>query len=323
MSVDPRKRRTSRRVVVVVLLLALVAGACGGGSAEPSGSEPAAAPSESDGSFPVTLSTANGKMTIEERPVRIVSLSPTATEMLFAIEAGDQVIAADDNSNFPADAPTTKLSGFEPNVEAIADYDPDLVVVSSTGEVVKALSTLGIPVLVQSAAADLDDSYEQIEQLGTATGHEPEAAELVDSMSSEIEEIASSVPESDDDLTYFHELDDAFFTVTSDTFIGEIYSLLGLRNIADRAQGAESGYPQLSVEYIVDADPDLIFLADTKCCDQSQETVSKRAGWDQISAVENGAVVELDDDIASRWGPRVVDFLRTVAAEVAELQEAD
>lgn len=323
MFVDPRKRRHPRRVVVAVLLLALIASACGGGSAEPSGGDPGAAPSQSDADFPVTLSTTNGKVTLEDRPGRIVSLSPTATEILFAIEAGDQVIAADDNSNFPADAPTTELSGFEPNVEAIADYDPDLVVVSSTGQVVKALTTLGIPVLVQPAAADLEDSYDQISQLGTATGHEPEAEELVDSMKSEIEEIVSSVPESDGDLTYFHELDDAFFTVTSDTFIGEIYSLLGLRNIADRAQGAESGYPQLSVEYIVDADPDLIFLADTKCCDQSQETVSERAGWDQISAVENGAVVELDDDIASRWGPRVVDFLRTAAAEVAKLQEAD
>ena len=307
--------------VAVVVLVALSAQGCGGGGDSPA-AEPAAAPSEAGGDFPVTLASATGKVTLEERPERIVSLSPTATEMLFAIEAGDQVIAADDNSNFPADAPTTELSGFEPNVEAIADHDPDLVVVSSTGQVVKALTTLGIPVLVQPAAADLNDSYEQISQLGIATGHETEAEGLVDSMRTEIEEIVSSVPEFDNEPTYYHELDDAFFTVTSDTFIGQIYSLLGLRNIADRAQGAESGYPQLSVEYIVDADPDLIFLADTKCCDQSQETVAKRAGWDHISAVENEAVVELDDDVASRWGPRVVDFLRTVAAELEELEEA-
>lgn len=307
--------------VAVVALVALSAASCGGGDGDRR-AEPAAAPSEVESDFPVTIATDNGKITLEKRPERIVSLSPTATEMLFAIAAGDQVIAADDNSNFPADAPTTELSGFEPNVEAIADYDPDLVVVSATGQVVKALTTLGIPVLVQPAAADLDDSYEQISQLGIATGHEIEAEELVDSMRSEIEEIVSSVPEFDSEPTYYHELDDAFFTVTSDTFIGQIYSLLGLHNIADRAEGAESGYPQLSVEYIVDADPDLIFLADTKCCDQSQETVAKRAGWDHISAVETGAVVELDDDVASRWGPRVVDFLRTVAAELQELDEA-
>lgn len=307
--------------VAVITLIAVSAASCGGGGERPD-AQPAAAPSEAEGNFPVTISAANGKITLEERPERIVSLSPTATEMLFAVEAGDQVIAADDNSNFPADAPTTELSGFEPNVEAIAGYDPDLVVVSATGQVVKALTTLGIPVLVQPAAADLDDSYEQILQLGIATGNENEAEALVDSMRSEIEEIVSSVPEFGSEPTYYHELDDAFFTVTSNTFIGQIYSLLGLRNIADRAQGAESGYPQLSVEYIVDADPDLIFLADTKCCDQSQQTVAERAGWDRISAVENDAVVELDDDIASRWGPRVVDFLRTVAAELQELDEA-
>jgi iron complex transport system substrate-binding protein len=187
---------------------------------------------------------------------------------------------------------------------------------------VKALTALDIPVLVQPAAADLDDSYEQITQLGIATGHEAEAQELVESMRSEIDDIVSSLPEFADEPTYFHELDDGFFTVTSDTFIGQVYSLLGLRNIADKAPNAESGYPQLSVEYIVDADPDLIFLADTKCCDQSAQTVSERAGWQHISAVENDAIVELDDDVASRWGPRVVDFLRTVASEVAELEEA-
>lgn len=307
--------------VAVVTLIAVSAASCGSGGESPN-AEPAAAPSESEGNFPVAVSAANGKVTLEERPERIVSLSPTATEMLFAVGAGDQVIAADDNSNFPAEAPTTELSGFEPNVEAIVDHDPDLVVVSATGQVMKALTTLGIPVLVQPAATDLDDSYEQISQLGVVTGHEAEAEALVDSMRSEIVEIVSSVPEFDSEPTYYHELDDAFFTVTSDTFIGQIYSLLGLRNIADRAQGAESGYPQLSVEYIVDADPDLIFLADTKCCDQSEQTVAARAGWDHISAVENGAVVELDDDIASRWGPRVVDFLRAVAAELQELDEA-
>ena len=97
---------------------------------------------------------------------------------------------------------------------------------------------------------------------------------------------------------------------------------MGLENIADEAKGAGGGYPQLSAEYIVDADPDLVFLADTKCCGQSPQTVAKRPGWAQIAAVENGGVIPLDDDVASRWGPRVVDYLRQIATAVADVPEA-
>ncbi|RMH67259.1 MAG: ABC transporter substrate-binding protein, partial [Actinomyces sp.] len=122
-------------------------------------------------------------------------------------------------------------------------------------------------------------------------------------------------------ITYYHELDDTLYTVTSGTFVGEIYALFGLENVADPADadGSAFGYPQLSAEYLVDADPDLIFLADTKCCGQSAATVAARPGWDTLTAVREGHVVELDDDIASRWGPRVVDFARAVAAALDTL----
>jgi iron complex transport system substrate-binding protein len=110
--------------------------------------------------------------------------------------------------------------------------------------------------------------------------------------------------------------------VTSQTFIGQVYGLAGLENIADEAEGAGTLYPQLSAEYIIDADPDLVFLADTKCCGESADTVAARPGWDQLTAVTGGAVVALDDDIASRWGPRVVNFLETVVEAVVELGPA-
>jgi iron complex transport system substrate-binding protein len=304
----------------LLLVLALVATtACGSGSDD---SEPkaGASPTTQD-QFPVTIEAANGPVTIPEQPTAIVSLSPTATEMLFAIDAGAQVIAADDNSDYPTNAPTTDLSGFEPNVEAVASYEPDLVVLSNDpAEVTKALGKLDIPVLLQPAAATLDDTYAQVEQLGTATGHVDDAAAAVASMETEIAAIVAKAPSFVRAPTYYHELDDVYFTVTSDTFIGQIYSLLGLENIADAAKGAGSGYPQLSAEYIVESNPDIIFLADTKCCDQSLDSVGKRPGWDQITAVKTGAVVELDDDIASRWGPRVVDYLRTVAEALGGLE---
>lgn len=305
------------RLVGVGVALVLMLGACGDNAA------PQAAPTEepASASFPVTVDAANGKVTVEEQPTRIVSLSPTATEMLFAIGAGDQVIAAEENSNYPSEAPETDLSGFEPNVEAVAGYEPDLVIASNEpGDLERSIEKLGIPFLLQPAAETLDDTYAEIQELGELTGHASEAAAVVEEMRAEIAELQESLPELDEAPTYFHELDDNYFTATSETFIGRVYSELGLENIADPADKDGTGYPQLSGEYIIDADPDLIFLADTKCCGQSAQTVASRPGWDQISAVQSGGVVELDDDIASRWGPRVVDFLRAVADAVAGLE---
>jgi iron complex transport system substrate-binding protein len=280
--------------LVLLLLLALVAGGCGQDQA----SSGAAAP----------------------RPERIVSLSPTATEMLFAIGAGGQVVAVDSNSNYPASAPKTDLSAYQPNVEAIAGYKPDLVVYSDDpGELAAGLAKLSIPVLKQPAATRLEDTYAQLEQLGKATGHADEASQLATTMRAEIEKIAAAGrPERP--LTYYHELDKNLYTATSKTFIGQLYDQLGMKNIADAADKDATGYPQLSAEYVVKADPDLILLADTKCCGQSARTVAARDGWDQLTAVKSGGVVELDDDVASRWGPRVVDFLKVVAAKVQTVE---
>jgi iron complex transport system substrate-binding protein len=273
--------------------------------------------------YPVTIQAANGPVAVPERPQQIVSLSPTATEMLFAIGAGPQVVAVDDQSNHPPAAPRTELSGYEPNVEALAAYDPDLVVVSNDpGGLLRSLAKLDIPGLLQPAAQGLDDTYAQIEQLGAATGHVARAAEVVARTRAEIDEIVASAPTFEDPPSYYHELDQNYFTVTSDTFIGHVYGLFDLDNIADDAQGASSGYPQLSAEHIIEADPDLVFLADTKCCRVTARRVARRPGWDRIRAVREGRVYELDDDIASRWGPRLVTFARTVARAVAELERA-
>lgn len=310
-----------RKLALAILLLTL--SACGGnGDAADERAQAAAATPAAD--YPVTVRADNGKVTLQQRPTRIVSLSATATEMLFAIEAGDQVVAADEHSDYPPEAPTTKLSGFEPNIEAIAKFEPDLVVIADEpGDLEASLEKLGIPVMLNGAAETLDDTYGQIERLGVATGHPAEAADLVATMQREIQEIAESVPDFDEAPTYYHELDDTHFSATSDTFIGQVYGLLGLRNIADGAKGAASQYPQLSAEYIVEQDPDIIFLADAECCGVTAEKVAKRPGWDGITAVETGAIVELDGSVASRWGPRVVEFVETVAEELRELEEAN
>jgi iron complex transport system substrate-binding protein len=295
-------------------LVALVAAACG--SARTAGTQPVAT-----GSFPVTIQASSGPVTLQAKPSRIVSLSPSSTEMLFAIGAGEQVVAVDDQSNFPVDAPKTSLSGFEPNIEAIASYRPDFVVFSNSA-IAEKLDALKIPGLFHDAAAALDDTYRQITELGQATGHPGEASKLVADMRKEIGEIAAGLEKLEGEPTYYHELDSTYFSVTSKTFIGRVYTLLGLKNIADAADAENTGYPQLSAEYIIQANPDLIFLADTKCCGQSAETVAKRAGWSELDAVKGGHVIALDDDVASRWGPRIVEFLRTVAGALDALPAA-
>jgi iron complex transport system substrate-binding protein len=252
-------------------------------------------------------------------PQRIVSLSPTATEDLFAIGAGKQVIAVDDQSNYPANAPRTKLSGYTPNAEAIAAYKPDLVVVSFDGNhIVEALGKLKIPVLVQPTAATLGDAYGQILALGKATGHGPKATAVVAGMKKKIAAIVASVPHAKPPLTVYHELEPDLYSVTSKTFIGRIYTMLGLKDIADAADKTGSGYPKLSNEYIIEADPKLIVLADTLCCGQTAAKLDARPGWKTIAAVTDGGVVPVSDDIASRWGPRIVDFVQSIANKVKD-----
>jgi iron complex transport system substrate-binding protein len=287
-------RRTTGLALVAILALA----ACG--SSKPATGAQSTAPAASSTTLPAGA------------PTRIVSLSPTATEMLYAIGAGPQVKAVDDQSNYPPEAPHTKLSGYQPNAEAIAGYSPDLVILSDEG-IAPRLRQLYIKVIIDPAATTLADSYKEIEDLGTATGHAGQAAQVVAKMRQDVTAIAAEVPADARVLTYYHELDNTYYSVTSHTFIGQLYALAKLRNIADAADKKGSGgYPQLSAEYIVQQNPDLVYFADAKCCKQSANTVGARPGWNTMKAVTQNHVVALDDDIASRWGPRVVDLLRTI-----------
>ncbi len=333
----------SRRILVMVVAAVLTAAACTTATdtsesstttlgttttvAETSTSSTTTVPSTTTTStipdstgFPVTVDAPNGSVTIEAQPERIVSLSPTSTEVLFAVGAGDQVVAVDNQSTYPAVAPVTDLTGFEPSLEAIAGYDADLVILMyDPGEVIAGLEAIGIPVIMHPAAVTLDDVYWQIEQVGRATGHNAEAERLISSMVEGITDASASVD--GEGLTYYHELSPDYYTATSSTFVGSLYALFGLENIADGADPDGFGYPQLSPEHILNEDPAMIFLADTKCCDQDASTVAARPGWDVLGAVASENIIELDDDVASRWGPRVVDFVEAIAHAVEGYRE--
>ncbi len=282
----------------------------------------ASAGSTAPGAFPVTVIGSNGKVTVSKRPARIVSLSPTATETLFAIGAGSQVVAVDDQSDFPKAAPTTSLSGFTPNVESIANYRPDLVVIAYDPKGLSgALHRLGITVLHQDGAKSFKGAYQQIRQLGLVAGRESRSTRLIASMKSRIAKVVADAKKARGGLTVYHELTPDLYSATSKTFVGQVYTALGLRNIADAADSAGFGYPQLSSEYVVSESPDLIVLADTVCCGQKPSTVASRPGWDRISAVRTGSVVRVHDSIASRWGPRLVDFFRAMSSALARLRQ--
>jgi iron complex transport system substrate-binding protein len=254
-------------------------------------------------------------------PHRIVSLSPTATESLFAVGAGKQVVAVDDQSTYPKRAPRTRLSGFTPNVEAIAGYHPDLVVIAyDPGGLRDSLRQLHIRVVLQDAAKTLPEAYGQIEQLGTITGHRKQAHALVGRMRRQIAKLVAHSKRRGAGLSYYHELTPDLYSVTSKTFVGRVYALFGLKNIADSADRTGSGYPQLSSEYVVSAAPGLIVLADTVCCGQTPKTVAARPGWNRIPAVRNGLVLRIDDSIASRWGPRIVNLVRAVDAALSHVR---
>jgi iron complex transport system substrate-binding protein len=249
-------------------------------------------------------------------PTRIVSLSPTATEDLFAIGAGKQVVAVDSYSTYPKSAPTTKLSAYTPNVEAIERYKPDLVVASDDAHhLVRQFANVELKCLGPPPPANLKDTYAQLNQRGRITGPVAGARHVVGTMKTQIAAIVRSVPRPATPLTVYHELDQTYYSVTSHTFIGQMYTLLGVHDIADKA-GGTTDYPQLSAEYIVASNPDLIVLADTVCCGQTAAKVAARPGWGSIKAVKNHGVVLIDDSIASRWGPRVVLFLKAVARAV-------
>jgi len=302
----------------IVAVLTTAAAGCGGTHASSSGGSSASA-SAATGAFPTMVMAANGAVHISKRPTAIVSLSPTATEMLYAIGAGHQVRAVDADSDYPPQAPRTKLSYFDPNVEALVADKPDLVVISNNSDsLAKRLAGYSIPVLELPAPASLSGVYAEFDQLGRATGNLPQAEHEVSSLRAQISQIRAAVPSRSAPVTYYYELDQTYYSVTSATFIGKLLGLLGMKSIADTAKGAAAagGYPQLSAEFILKANPDYIILADTVCCHQSTATVRSRPGWSGLAAVKSGHVILLNDDIASRWGPRIVDLLRVVLASL-------
>jgi iron complex transport system substrate-binding protein len=265
------------------------------------------------------------------KPSCVVSLSPTATETLFAIGAGRQVQAVDDDSDYPTvGLPTKRINALDPSVEAIIGIckatasnkspKPDLVIISyDANEIQQKLAAVGVKVINQEPPVNVAGALAQIEQLGALTGHVKSADELAASTKKTIDADIASVPKHPGKtLSAYYELSiKPYYSLTSSTFVGALLKSLGVTNIADSQNtSADAGYPELSNEYIVSSNPKLIFLADTVSGKQSASTVAKRPGWSKIAAVKDHEVIGLNDDIASRWGPRLSTLMNQLTAAV-------
>lgn len=306
-----------RTIVSLLTIFSLFTAACGDDATAPD-SAPATTGADSSAAirgYPVRIPHDAGETEIRAAPGRIAALSATHVEMLFAIGAGDRLIAGDLFSNHPPDgvADLELIDSFNLNVESVIALAPDLVVLSfDPGRAVEALETAGIPTLLLGTASDLDAVYAQIDALGLAVDRRDAASALVDEMRTEIAAVATRSAGDLAGVTFYHESDPfSFYTPNSSSFIGSLYALLGMANIADDAPDEfGSGFPQLSPEFIVAADPDVVFLAGFG---ETPETLASREGWESMSAVASNRVIVLDYDVASRWGPRVVDLVRAIA----------
>lgn len=304
--------RTGTRTICtgLALVCALLAGCGDDSNTDDAG---AAATTIAISDFPVTVTGDNGQLTIETRPERIVVLSPSLTEMVFAIGAGDQVVAVDAASDYPAGTPLTDLSGFRPNVEAIGALEPDLVLVArDRDDVVATLASVGIRALVLPAASNLDDVYEQIDTLGAATGHADAAEVLANDMRAAIDEQFARAPQFEVAPTYFYEISPEYHSNTSETFTGSILAALGLDNIADGVDPAAGAYPQLNAEFVLESNPQWVFIAHSDGSVPAPGDLEARPGWTELDAVTADRVVFLDPDVASRWGPRVVELVTSI-----------
>ena len=271
---------------------------------------PTAAPTVA--AFPLTIEDSGGTMvTLEAAPERIISYSPGATELLFAIGAGARVVATDEFSDFPAETEALpKLAYSSPDPERALTLDPDLLLMATQQrEQVEQFRSLGMTVLFLDSAQDVAGVFGMVALLGEVTGNHQQAAELTASMLERIGAVTVALDSVEEGPTVFFELTADLYTVGEDTFVGELLALAKARNVA---AGAASSYPQLTAEAIIAAAPDVVLLADGEW-GESYETVCARPGWDAIPACLNQRVHPVHGDLTSRPGPRIVDGLEQIA----------
>ncbi len=317
----PAARLQRALLACLVALTSLALAACGTPGADPSASTATPASTSTPTStatpggaagFPRSVAGSDGvRVTLAAPPARLVSLSPGLTEVLFAIGAGDRLVAVDRFSDFPAAAARLpRLEYSAPSPESALGVRPDLVImVTRQRQQVQQFRDLRLNVLYLDEPSGLDAVLRTITLLGELTGHEAEAGALVATMTRRIDAVKSAVGTAAGPRV-FYELSPDLYTAGPDTFIGSMLTLLRARNVA---QGATSPFPQLSAEAVLAADPEVILLSDAASAKQTAESVAARPGWAGVAAVKTRRIYAVNPDLTNRPGPRIVDGLEAMA----------
>lgn len=296
-------KKITQFILIISMLVMMLAGCA------PAASTPQA----------ITLTDGLGRtVTLAQPAARIVSLAPSATEILFAVGAGDQVVGRDSFSNFPESVKDLQDVGGsmgDYSMETITSLNPDLVVLTeiNTPEQVKALEDLGLTVYYIKNPVQLDGLYPILETVGKLTGHDKEATELVKSLTARVDKVVKTIAKAKDKPLVFYELDgsDAAkpWTAGPNTFMDQLIQMAGGVNVGASMKDA---WAQISLEELLVQDPNLILLGDA-AYGMTAEQVAARAGWESLSAVKNNTIYAFNDDMASRPGPRMVDGLEALA----------
>lgn len=310
------------RLLTFSLGLTLLAAACAPLSTPAPPTGVPATPTTAPTATPTAITVTDGlgrEVTLAAPAVKVVSLAPSNTEIVFALGAGNSLIGRDDFSDYPPEAAAVPSIGSlypSVNAEAVIALEPDLVLAAgiTNPEDVQRLADLGLTVYSGRVNTGLDDIYADIGDIGQLIGRGAEAEALVADMRARAEAVTSQTSGLADKPLVFYELDATEpakpWTPGPNTFLSQLIALAGGTNAGDIASDA---YAQLSLEQLVAQDPDVIILGSATYGGQTPELVAQRTGWESIAAVRNGAVYTFDDNLVSRPGPRVVEGLEALA----------
>ena len=313
-----RALRRSAILLVAILLLGSC-GSAGSPAPTPPVATPVAAPAATAiatpvAHYPLTVADDRGKsITIPAAPARVVSLAPSATEIVFALGAGDRLVAVDDYSDYPAEARALpKLGGFRTSPERILAYQPDLILAISSGDLAEQLDQRGQPVVVFDPN-DLEGVYTDIGLIGALLDREEAARALVERMRARIAAVALKAGGATTRPRVLHEVDATdparVYVAGPRNFIDSMITLVGGQNVG---ASAATKFPRFSPEEIVRSDPQVIVLGDARY-GATPAAVAVRPGYAAIDAVRNGRVLPIDPDIVSRPGPRLVEGVEAYA----------
>ena len=316
------------QLMLTAMLAVLLLAACGSDSTKeekpaedtPAGEETTTETETTDAtSYPYTLTDAAGEeLTFEQAPETVISLIPSNTEILYGIDAGDKVIAVTENDDFPEEvAELDTVGDFTVNVEKVISLEPEAVfahemMMGSSEEGLNQIRDAGIPVIVVPNAGTFDETYETIEMIGEVMDKNAEADQIVEDMKTKVADIEKKAEEITDKKRVFVENSDApeIYAPGTGTFPQQFLDMIHAENIV-----SEEGWIMISPETIVDENPDVI-LAIYSYVPNVVENIKTRDGFDAVTAVKEDHVIQLDEDITSRTGPRLADGLELFAKAV-------